>query len=125
MDVDEQWTIPDHMPYTKSKWTPFSGMRVTGKVKRVVLRNQLVLIDGKVRTRVKADCQSVQFSERAEILLFAGENVALKLNKLLRLGNFLLSKIPPARKIPLTGNWALRLISSQLNFSSGQKFYCL
>ena len=30
---------------------------------------------------VKADFQSVQFSERAEILLFAGENVALKLNR--------------------------------------------
>ena len=81
VDVDEQWTIPDHMPYTKSKWTPFSGMRVTGKVKRVVLRNQLVLIDGKVRIRFKADFQSVEFSERAEILLFAGKNVALKMNR--------------------------------------------
>ena len=30
---------------------------------------------------VKADFQSVEFSERAEILLFAGENVALKLNR--------------------------------------------
>ena len=30
---------------------------------------------------LKADLQSVEFSERAEILLFAGENVALKLKK--------------------------------------------
>ena len=29
---------------------------------------------------VKADFQSVEFSERAEILLFAGENAVLKLN---------------------------------------------
>ena len=29
----------------------------------------------------KADFQSVEFSERAEILLFARENVALKLNR--------------------------------------------
>ena len=29
---------------------------------------------------IKADFQSVEFSERAEILLFAIENVALKLN---------------------------------------------
>ena len=56
---------------------------------------------------IKANFQSVEFSERAEILLFTRENVALKLNRLLRLSNFLLSKIPPARKIPLTGNWAL------------------
>ena len=52
----------------------------------------------------KADFQSVEFSERAEILLFAGENVALKLNRYLLLRNLLLSKIPPARKITLTGN---------------------
>ena len=30
---------------------------------------------------MKADFQSVEFSERAEILLFAGENVALKFNR--------------------------------------------
>ena len=30
---------------------------------------------------VKADFQSVEFPERAEILLFVGENVALKLNR--------------------------------------------
>ena len=29
----------------------------------------------------KADFQSVEFAERTEILLFTGENVALKLNR--------------------------------------------
>ena len=33
------------------------------------------------QVRIKADFQSAEFSERAEILLFAGENVALKLNR--------------------------------------------
>ena len=56
---------------------------------------------------IKADFQSVEFSERAEIVLFAGENVTLKFNRMLRLSNFSLSKSLPARKIPLTGNWAL------------------
>ena len=55
-------------------------------------------------TSCKADFQSVKFSERAEILLFTRENFALKLNRLLRLSNISLSKIPPARDIPLTGN---------------------
>ena len=54
---------------------------------------------------LKASFQSVEFSERAEILLFTRENVALKFNRLLRLSDILLSEIPPARKIPLTGNW--------------------
>ena len=57
---------------------------------------------------VKANFQSVEFSERAEILLFTRENVALKLNRLLRLSNILLSKIPPARKFQLTGDWPLQ-----------------
>ena len=56
---------------------------------------------------LKANFQSVEFSERPEILLFTRENVALKLNRLLRLSNISLSKIPPARDIPLTGNWPL------------------
>ena len=54
---------------------------------------------------VKANLQLVEFSEREEILLFTRENFALKLNRLLRLSNISLSKIPPARDIPLTGNW--------------------
>ena len=40
-------------------------------------------------TSVKADLQSVEFSERAEIHLFVGENVDLKFNRQLRLSNFL------------------------------------
>ena len=50
----------------------------------------------------------MKFSERAEILLFTREDVALKLNRLLLLSNISLSKIPLARDIPLTGNWPLR-----------------
>ena len=54
---------------------------------------------------IKANFQSVEFSERAVILLFTREKVALKLNRLLRLSNILLSKIPPDRKFQLTGDW--------------------
>ena len=69
---------------------------------------------GNVLIPFKADFQSVQFSERAEILLFTGENIALKFNRQLWLSNFLLSKIPPARKILLTGNWALEVITRNM-----------
>ena len=48
VDMDEKWTIPEAMPFTKSKWTPFAGKQVTGAVRKVVLRNQVVFIDGKV-----------------------------------------------------------------------------
>ena len=39
------------------------------------------LIRCKDESFLAADFHSVEFSEKAEILLFAGENVALKLNK--------------------------------------------
>lgn len=41
VDLEEQYTINEKL-YTKSGWTPFAGMKVKGKVKKVVLRGQLV-----------------------------------------------------------------------------------
>lgn len=54
VDLDEEWTIPDQMPFTKSKWTPFAGMKVTGRVRRVLLHNEVVFVDGNVLA--KAGC---------------------------------------------------------------------
>lgn len=48
VDMSEKWVIPDAMQHTKSKWTPFAGMKVCGKVSRVVLRGQLVFIENEV-----------------------------------------------------------------------------
>lgn len=49
IDLDEQWTIPDAMPFSKARWTPFAGMTVCGQVQVVVLRGEIAYIDGKVR----------------------------------------------------------------------------
>uniref|UniRef100_A0A673MGQ3 Multifunctional protein CAD n=1 Tax=Sinocyclocheilus rhinocerous TaxID=307959 RepID=A0A673MGQ3_9TELE len=46
VDLEQEWTIPKHMQFTKSKWTPFEGMKVKGKVMRVVLRGEVAYIDG-------------------------------------------------------------------------------
>ncbi|GFR62268.1 CAD protein, partial [Elysia marginata] len=48
VDLDCKWTIPKAMPYSKSKWTPFAGMKVQGAVRRVVLRGEVAVIDGEV-----------------------------------------------------------------------------
>ncbi len=42
VDLDESYTISNENLQTKCGWTPFAGMKVTGKVKKVVLRGQLV-----------------------------------------------------------------------------------
>lgn len=48
VDLEHHWTIPDHMTYSKSKWTPFAGMKVVGKVMRTVLRGEVAYIENEV-----------------------------------------------------------------------------
>ncbi|XP_055088208.1 CAD protein [Periophthalmus magnuspinnatus] len=48
VDLEQEWEIPQSMQFTKSKWTPFAGMKVKGKVRRVVLRGEVAYIDGQV-----------------------------------------------------------------------------
>lgn len=36
------------MSFTKSKWTPFAGMKIRGSVHRVVLRGEVAFIEGQV-----------------------------------------------------------------------------
>jgi carbamoyl-phosphate synthase/aspartate carbamoyltransferase/dihydroorotase len=48
VDLDEEWVIPQAMIFTKSKWTPFAGMKIRGSVHRVVLRGEVAYIDGQV-----------------------------------------------------------------------------
>ncbi|KAM6965094.1 multifunctional protein CAD [Aplochiton taeniatus] len=48
VDLEQEWVIPAAMQFTKSKWTPFQGMKVKGKVRRVVLRGEVAYIDGQV-----------------------------------------------------------------------------
>eukprot|EP01119_Soliformovum_irregulare_P023190 TRINITY_DN8076_c0_g1_i1.p1 TRINITY_DN8076_c0_g1~~TRINITY_DN8076_c0_g1_i1.p1 ORF type:complete len:1840 (+),score=660.19 TRINITY_DN8076_c0_g1_i1:1160-6679(+) len=48
VDLDHEWTIPKRLPFCKSKWTPFAGKTVFGRVSRVVLRGEIAYLDGKV-----------------------------------------------------------------------------
>jgi len=48
VDLDCNWKIPESLPFSKAKWTPFANRSVTGKVLRVVLRGETAYLDGKV-----------------------------------------------------------------------------
>lgn len=48
VNLDEKWTIPDAPAFSKSKWTPFAGFTVVGRLERVVLRGKQVYVEGKV-----------------------------------------------------------------------------
>ncbi len=42
VDLDEEYEIKNENLFTKCGWTPFNGLKVKGKVKKVVLRNKEV-----------------------------------------------------------------------------------
>ncbi|KZC10488.1 CAD protein [Dufourea novaeangliae] len=48
VDLDDEWVIPEAMPFSKSKWTPFIGMKVRGSVHRVVLRGEVAYVEGQI-----------------------------------------------------------------------------
>ncbi|KAF2879128.1 hypothetical protein ILUMI_27035 [Ignelater luminosus] len=48
VDMDEEWVIPNALPYSKAKWTPFAGKKIRGSVHRVVLRGEVAYVEGQV-----------------------------------------------------------------------------
>lgn len=48
VDMDYEWTIPKAMEFSKSKWTPFTGMHVCGAVHRVTLRGEIAYVEGQI-----------------------------------------------------------------------------
>ncbi|XP_042324499.1 CAD protein isoform X2 [Sceloporus undulatus] len=48
VDLEQEWLVPPNTSFSKSRWTPFEGMRVKGTVRRVILRGEVAYIDGQV-----------------------------------------------------------------------------
>jgi carbamoyl-phosphate synthase/aspartate carbamoyltransferase/dihydroorotase len=48
VDNHEKWEISAANTFTRCNWTPFEGMKVTGRIRRVVLRGVEVFRDGQV-----------------------------------------------------------------------------
>jgi carbamoyl-phosphate synthase/aspartate carbamoyltransferase/dihydroorotase len=48
VDPDHVWEARASEMHTRCGWTPFEGMRLRGKVRRVVLRGRLAFADGEV-----------------------------------------------------------------------------
>jgi carbamoyl-phosphate synthase/aspartate carbamoyltransferase/dihydroorotase len=48
LDRDRMWDVAAQDLQTRCKWTPFEGMRLRGKVRRVVLRGRTAFADGAV-----------------------------------------------------------------------------
>ncbi|CAF1565450.1 unnamed protein product, partial [Adineta ricciae] len=48
VDMERKWIIDEQSLLSKSGWTPFIGMQMRGAVHRVVLRGEVVFVDGQV-----------------------------------------------------------------------------
>jgi dihydroorotase-like cyclic amidohydrolase len=48
VDPLARWTFPSSGWHTRSDWSPFAGMTVTGRVVRTVMRGQIAYDDGQV-----------------------------------------------------------------------------
>ncbi len=48
IDENEEWIINNENLFTKSKWSPFDGWKVKGKVKSVTIRGTIVFDDGNI-----------------------------------------------------------------------------
>jgi len=73
VDLDDEWVIPEAMPYSKSKWTPFTGMTVRGSVHRVVLRGEIAYIEGQVLLNpgFGQDIRDIQYNTKASSIFHA------------------------------------------------------
>ncbi len=48
VDVDAEWTVHDDQMHSKSRWTPFDGLSLRGRVDRVTYGGEIVYADGQV-----------------------------------------------------------------------------
>ncbi len=48
VDMDEEYVITAENMFTKCGWTPFEGMKIKGKIKKVTLRGKVVFENGQV-----------------------------------------------------------------------------
>jgi carbamoyl-phosphate synthase/aspartate carbamoyltransferase/dihydroorotase len=48
VDTEVQWEVKGEELFSRCGWSPFEGMNLEGKVRRVIMRGQIVFEDGKV-----------------------------------------------------------------------------
>ncbi|WKX88725.1 hypothetical protein Q1695_008388 [Nippostrongylus brasiliensis] len=48
VDMNEEWIIPEQGGESKAGWTPYGGLKVRGRVQKVVIRGEEAFVDGVV-----------------------------------------------------------------------------
>lgn len=128
VDMDEEWVIPSELNHSKARWTPFAGMKVKGKVHRVVLRGEVAFVDGEVLLEPGFGQNVRQWTNRRSMLDNAPESIGSieKVNgtSMEYLDEELHVKIPETSLIrPLAHLSALSPLPRQRLDSAGNQLY--
>lgn len=79
VDMNAEWVIPTSTAYSKAKWTPFAGKQVRGAIHRVVLRGQVVCIEGRVLAKPGFGCDLRDSLIPGKSLADAGSQASLNM----------------------------------------------
>ncbi|KAK6038235.1 Aspartate/ornithine carbamoyltransferase, carbamoyl-P binding domain protein [Cooperia oncophora] len=78
VDLNEEWMIPESGGESKAGWTPYAGMKVRGRVQKVVVRGEEAFVDGVIHARPGFGMNIRSFT-RADVLLGSSSNEVVSL----------------------------------------------
>ncbi|KAK6054625.1 amidohydrolase family protein, partial [Cooperia oncophora] len=111
VDLNEEWMIPESGGESKAGWTPYAGMKVRGRVQKVVVRGEEAFVDGVIHARPGFGMNIRSFT-RADVLLGSSSNeVVSVLDQCYReLASGALMKQPEAEAQGFDGSIALPIL---------------
>lgn len=76
VDLNEEWVIPEGGGESKCGWTPYAGLKVRGRVQKVVIRGEEAYVDGVIHVRPGFGI-NMRAQKSAEIVMGSSSNEVL------------------------------------------------
>lgn len=96
VDLDQKWVVPEKLSFSRSGWTPYNGMELTGLVRRVFVNKKLAYIDDRiVKEAGTGEMVSVCYPEVGEVVVTEKEKeeeekaiIDMEISKVVKRGSF-------------------------------------
>ncbi|PIO77195.1 aspartate carbamoyltransferase [Teladorsagia circumcincta] len=79
VDLNEEWVIPESGGESKAGWTPYAGIKVRGRVQKVVVRGEEAFVDGVIHVRPGFGVNVRSLSRAQDVLLGSSSNEVISL----------------------------------------------
>ncbi|XGW23767.1 hypothetical protein V3C99_005746 [Haemonchus contortus] len=83
VDLNDEWVIPESGGESKAGWTPYAGIKVKGRVQKVVVRGEEAYVDGMIHVRPGFGI-NVRAAKSQEILISTPSDVAINIPSIRR-----------------------------------------